>query len=86
MSLEDQIGRLANAVAMQEQNSAVAEIIRQRDDANSRANVSAREAAYYCDRRDDVYKKLEAEKRRSAALRGVITRMKKAGRPLTPTR
>lgn len=76
MSLENEVARLANAVAMHE-DVAVREIIRQRDDALKQADKWKRDADFYMNNRDSYYKSLEAERRRNAALRGVITKMRK---------
>jgi len=76
MSLEDQVARLANAVAMHD-DVAVREIIRQRDEAT-------KNAAYWRDRwgradkwNDEQSKMRYQLERKNAALRGVITKMRK---------
>lgn len=77
MSLEDAVHRLANAVGMQEQ-TAVKEIIRQRDSALSDfANMKSRSEMYqrwYEDKKRDC----EHLGRVIASLRGVVTKMKRA--------
>jgi hypothetical protein len=79
MSLESAVERLAYAVEDQAQNSAVAEIIRQRDAALKERDRWKSDAEYYQKGRDERYTQLEHERRVSAALRGVITRMRSKG-------
>jgi len=79
MTMESAIEQLAAAVRSQGEASAVAELIRQRDKAvKDKENVQ-----YWRDweeRRANEYKgKLQIERRRTAALRGVIKRMKGKG-------
>jgi hypothetical protein len=76
MSLESVVERLAYAVEQQGNNSAVAEIIRQRDSARAQVASLTSSRDYWIAedrRRSGVQYKLE---RKNAALRGVITRMK----------
>lgn len=78
MSLEDQITRLTNVISMSQEGSAVAEIIRQRDAAQKWAKQCESDAEYYRQRSSEHYNKRIKVERQCAALRGVITRMKKA--------
>lgn len=76
MSLEDQVARLANAVAMHD-DVAVREIIRQRDKAFSDLSAMTSNRDYYERLTTSHSSRREALERRNVALRGVITRMKK---------
>lgn len=76
MSLEDAVHRLANVIGTQT-NAAVAEIIRQRDVFQKRAEQLERDSEFYRKRRDDLYDQGQHKGRQIAALRGVIKRMKK---------
>ena len=77
MSMEDAIHRLANAIGMAGEQSAVAEIIRQRD-------AALKDAAYQKSQKE-MYDRWNDEKRQEnarlgrviSALRGTITRMKR---------
>lgn len=76
MSLEDQITRLTNVISMSQEGTAVAEIIRQREEAKKWAERCETDSKYFQESRDNHYAlRLHAE-RQVAALRGVITRMK----------
>jgi len=77
MSLEAAMERLAVAVERNTGNAAVAEIIRQRDAWQKRAESLERERNYHSNRRDELWKDGERMGRRIAALRGTITRMKR---------
>ena len=80
MSMEDAITRLAYAVERNQQGDAVAEIIRQRDEAFAQRDRWKRDADFYQKSRDQHYEaKLKAE-RVASALKGVITKMRK-GKP-----
>jgi hypothetical protein len=78
MSLEDQITRLTNVISMRQEGTAVAEIIRQRDAAQAWAKKCEADAKFYCTQRDNHYDSRQRAERQAAALRGVITRMKKS--------
>lgn len=75
MSLEDQMGRLANAIAMHD-DVAVREIIKQRDEANRLLEAERRSRQHYENRVAALGGERDDLNRRIAALRGVITRMK----------
>lgn len=79
MSLEDAVYRLANVIGTQT-NEAVAEIIRQRDAAQKRAQELERSCDYYESLNNEKYEAGRAKDRQIAALRGVITRMKAKSR------
>lgn len=76
MSLEDAVDRLANAVGVQE-NVAVKEIIRQRDEAIEQRDRWKRDADFYCKRRDELFAENQRLQRQYAGLRGAFKRMKK---------
>lgn len=78
MSLEDAINRLASAAERNYSGSAVAEIIRQRDEAINQREFWKNKSAHYELERNNLSQKLRSERVRVSALRGVITRMKKA--------
>lgn len=78
MSLEEQITRLTNVISMSQEGTAVAEIIRQRDAAQQWAKKCESDANFYCEQRDRHFDKRIKLERQNSALRGVITRMKKA--------
>jgi hypothetical protein len=78
MSLEDAITRLAIAIEAQGEASAVAELIRQKKNAEAARDKWKRDAEFYEERRTTIYKEWEVTLRRIASLKGVITRMKKA--------
>lgn len=75
MSLESAIERLAAAT---ENNVAVREIIRQRDKWQSAHDAEKRRAQMYEQWYDNKRDETERLRRLIAALRGVITRMKRA--------
>lgn len=77
MSLEDQIARLTNVISMSQEGSAVAEIIRQREESKAWAVRCESDAKFYQEQRDRHYKSRIHAERQVAALRGVITRMKR---------
>ena len=76
MSLEDAVHRLANVIGTQT-NEAVAEIIRQWDMWQKRAQELERSRDYYESRNNEKCEAGRAKDRQIAALRGVITHMKK---------
>ncbi len=76
MSIEDAINRLANAVSASTQNSAVAEIIRQRDAWQKEYEAMERSRDYYSDRMEKFWSELEHERRVSRGLRSALKRMK----------
>lgn len=76
MSLEDAINRLASAAERNYSGSAVAEIIRQRDEAINNRSAAIRSMEWERERKQSLSLALETEQRRNIALRGVITRMK----------
>ena len=80
MSLETSIERLALAVERNYEALAVAEIIRQRDEALEIARRDRNGWEWADKRRDEYASRLEKERRRVRSLRGVITRMKKKGK------
>jgi hypothetical protein len=80
VSLEDAVHRLANVISTQT-NEAVAEIIRQRDAWQERAQELERTRDYLSKRRDELFDEGRAKDRKIIALRGVITRMKNNARP-----
>lgn len=79
MSIEDAINNLASAVDRSEPSVAVREIIRQRDDALN--NLAADKRRHESTRvfSDTYWKQKNHYKRQVAALKGVITKMRKAG-------
>lgn len=76
MSMEDAINRLASAVQQQGEASAVAEIIRQRNEAIRSRDFWEREAADLLRKRNQLFDDLEHERRVSRGLRSAIKRMK----------
>lgn len=78
MSLEDALNRLASAAERNYSGSAVAEIIRQRDAAIKNQDYWKQQYDWEQNRRKSIAMDLEVCQRRNSALRGVITRMKKA--------
>lgn len=76
MSLEDAINRLAVAT---ENNAAVREIIRQRDEALLKVESLARSLKWTENMKDSYYKSYQEQSRKNIAMRGVITRMKRKG-------
>ena len=80
-SLEDAINRLASAAERNYSGSAVAEIIRQRDEAIAQRDKWKRDAEYYMQDRNAASDRRRKAERKLAALRGVITRMKKQRLP-----
>ena len=76
MSLEDQVAQLANAIGMHE-DVAVREIIRQRDAAQREADSLKSRCERLVKYNDDADTRNWKQERRIAALRGVITRMKR---------
>lgn len=77
MSLEDAIYKLAAATERDYSGSAVAEIIRQRDEALNNRSAAIRSMEWERERKQSLSAALDAERRRTIALRGVITRMKR---------
>lgn len=80
MSIESALERLAQAMELHASNSAVAEIIRQRDAWQRQAEIYKRDLDYAEKRREELYKFGMRTSRKNAALRGVITRMKRKPR------
>lgn len=78
MSLEDAINRLASAAERNYSGSAVAEIIRNRDEANRRVVELERQLNHVRALRDASENRADRLSRSNQSLRGVITRMKKA--------
>lgn len=78
MAIEDAINRLAAAVERNQQGAAVAEVIRQRDEWQKQAEQWKRDAEFYLTGRNEHYESAQHHRKVAAALRGVITRMKKA--------
>lgn len=78
MSLEDAINRLASAAERNYSGSAVAEIIRQRDEGNRRVVELERQLNNVRALRDASENRADRLSRSNQSLRGVITRMKKA--------
>ena len=76
MSLEDALNRVANAIGMHD-DIAVKEIIRQRDDAQSKLSAMTRNRDDEWERRTVWYERCQKANRSVAALKGVITRMKR---------
>lgn len=76
MSLEEQINRLANVISMSQEGTAVAEIIRQRDEALTASERRKQDSDWYQQRSSDLYDNLQTERRRTAALRAYIKRLK----------
>ena len=78
MALEDAINRLANVIGMSQEGTAVAEIIRERNEAYAQRDRWKKDADFYEQRRNESSAKLRTANRRISALKGVITKMKKA--------
>lgn len=76
MSIENSLDRLAAAMERNSHDAAVAEIVRQRDEALSRVKQLERDSGCYMTQRNERFKQLESERHRTAALRGVIKRLK----------
>lgn len=76
MSLEDAVQRLANAVGMHD-DTAVREIIKQRDDWQKSYNTMKNDRDYQKERADRHFNNLQTANHRIASLQGVITRMKR---------
>ena len=76
MALEDAIVRLARAVELQGEASAVAEIIRQRNAAQKEAGELRQSRDYYERRMSEEYEAGLRLNRQITALRAVVTRMK----------
>jgi hypothetical protein len=79
MSLEDAIYRLAQAT---ENNAAVREIMRQRDEAIQQRDSWKRKHEYIDSDRTRYQQRVLKGDRRIAALRGTITRMKRKAKEL----
>jgi hypothetical protein len=77
MALEHSVERLARAVESQGEASAVAEIIRERDDYKQRLQCMTEYRNDTQARADRAEKENQRMGRRIFALRGVITRMKR---------
>lgn len=78
MAMEDAIERLARAVEYAANNSAVVEIIKQRDQAQAVSAQWKRDAGWYQEQRDKNFAALETERRRTRALRVVIRKLKES--------
>ena len=78
MALEDAINRLANVIGMSQEGTAVAEIIRERNEALKEREKAKGNADYYRNERDKFRERVYGANRRISALKGVITKMKKA--------
>lgn len=78
MSMEEALDRLASAVLKQGELSAVAEIIRQRNEAIRSRDFWEREAADLLRRKNQLFNDLAHERRVSCGLRSAIKRMKSA--------
>ena len=77
MALENVLERLARAVECQGEGRAVAEIIRQRDEAIEMGRRTQNQCDWAENRRNQYYTDLQKAHRRISALQGVITRMKR---------
>lgn len=76
MSIEDAINRLASAVQQQGEAPAVAEIIRQRNKAQSERDYEKGYHEYWLKRYQETNRELEHERRVIRGLRSAIKRMK----------
>ena len=76
MALEDAVAGLIRALDRQQNNDAVAEIIRQRDDALEMKRRHEINWNWSEDRRNKALRDLDTERRRVRSLRAIIRKLK----------
>ena len=76
MSLESEIRKLTAAINRRDEHAAVAELIRQRDEAREMQRRAENNFKWADGRKDAYYRLLETERRRVRSLRAVIKQLK----------
>ena len=82
MALENVLERLTRAIELQGEASAVAEVIRQRNDAQRVSESVKSDRDWYKNRMSEIGDEKRKCERRISALQGVITKMKRKAKEL----